>query len=260
MREVGGDRVGLYKIYMSHELSSTKHLLNGPSDGGTPPSGLAPTTEVHLTESRLAPEARRTRGGLNPTYDGRQLPTGPADRDRPSGAVCRFPLVRSQGLTSGPNISPLGQPDGGGVWRDWTRIIIAWTIWLATWLITRRKAKNGVLRGLSGSTPHSPSEGAREAEPEGAVRRAGRAESEGKVPSPALRSENVVAVVLDRGSYLSSAADPPSHHESRWENIISTAWASPSAAHSPLPFRLSTPTLRVAGCAFFREGLKVLPS
>ena len=36
VREVGGDRVGLYKIYMSHELSSTKHLLNAPSDGGTP--------------------------------------------------------------------------------------------------------------------------------------------------------------------------------------------------------------------------------
>ena len=91
--------------------------------------------------------------------------------------------------------------------RDWTRIIVAWAIWLATWFITRRKAKNGDLRGLSGSTPHSPSEGAREAEPEGAVRRAGGAEGEGKFPSPALHSEHVVAVVLDKGSYLSSATD-----------------------------------------------------
>ena len=242
---------------MPHEVGLTKQLLNAHSDGGTPPFGLVPTTETQLTDSRLALEAWRTRGGLSPTYDGRQLPTDPADRVPPSGSVCRFPLVRPQGSTSGPNISPLAQSGGGDTWRDWIRLITAWAIWLGTWLTLRRKHKNGDSRGLSGSTPHSPSEGAREAEPEGAVRRAGRAESEGKVPSPALRSENVVAVVLDRGSYLSSAADPPSHHvhESRWENIISTAWPC-----GRQPFRLSTPTLRVAGCAFFREGLKVLPS
>ena len=210
-------------------MGLTKQLLSAHSDGGTPSFGLVPTTETQLTDSRLAPEAWRTRGGLNPTYDGRQLPTDPADRVPPSGSVCRFPLVRSQGLTSGPNISPLGQPDGGGVWRDWTRIIIAWAIWLATWLITRRKAKNGVLRGLSGSTPHSPSEGAREAEPEGAVRRAGGAESEGKFPSPALHSEHVVAVVLDKGSYLSSATDPPSHHEIRHIVVESKLGSAPLA-------------------------------
>ena len=188
--------------------------FSAPPTDDSPSIGHVPTTKSHSDPACLAEAAGRTWSTTLQSPVDRQLPIDSNDGvsvSEPVGNILRVPLPRA---TCGPNSILETTWGGGASSRSWIGLVMAWATWVATWLIARKNTDREAMRGLSGSTSHSPSESARE-DPQLALR--GEATPMGEVaPWGTSRFnthyERVVAAVLNRN--LSTATDPPSHHES----------------------------------------------
>ena len=145
----------------------------------------------------------------------RQEPTDLNEASGLPGPAARGSFALSRGTSCEPSLIIETMTGGGATGRTLIEFILAWVIWMTSWLIAIRETNDGKQRGLLGSTPQSPSVGARGDETDGVIRGEVAPEGGSVLAFSDLPLQPVVATVMHTGDVLSSTTEPPSHHETR---------------------------------------------